>query len=147
MKARTKFLIGGAIVLGTATFLMWTSVANTMTYMLTPGELHARVRADSTFARHSVQVGAIAVPGTIVREAGGRVHRFLAAYQGDTLRVVYNGIAPDTFTDGVDIVVAGKLRRDGTFEATTLLAKCASRYENAPGTTAPKKIASASRGP
>jgi hypothetical protein len=30
------------------------------------------------------------------------------------------------------IVVEGRLGRDNTFRATTLLAKCASRYENAP---------------
>ena len=42
------------------------------------------------------------------------------------------GIAPDTFTDGVDVVVEGRMATDGTFHATTLLAKCASRYENAP---------------
>ena len=35
-------------------------------------------------------------------------------------------------TDGVDVVVEGRLGHDGTFRATTLLAKCASRYENAP---------------
>ena len=46
--------------------------------------------------------------------------------------VVYRGITPDTFTDGVDVVVEGRLGHDGTFRATTLLAKCASRYENAP---------------
>jgi cytochrome c-type biogenesis protein CcmE len=45
---------------------------------------------------------------------------------------VYRGIAPDTFTDGVDVVVEGRMANDGTFHATTLLAKCASRYENAP---------------
>ena len=45
---------------------------------------------------------------------------------------MYRGITPDTFTDGVDVVVEGRLGRDNTFRATTLLAKCASRYENAP---------------
>ena len=50
-----------------------------------------------------------------------------------TYAVAYRGIAPDTFTDGVDVVVEGRMGADGTFQATTLLAKCASRYENAPG--------------
>jgi len=45
---------------------------------------------------------------------------------------VYRGLAPDTFTDSVDVVVEGRMGRDGTFRATTLLAKCASRYESAP---------------
>ena len=49
----------------------------------------------------------------------------------DTMAVVYKGIAPDTITDSADVVVAG-FATDGTFQAGTLLAKCASRYENAP---------------
>ena len=32
----------------------------------------------------------------------------------------------------MDVVVEGRMGTDGTFRATTLLAKCASRYENAP---------------
>ena len=43
--------------------------------------------------------------------------------------VTYRGLAPDTFTDEADVVVEGRLARDGTFHATTLLAKCGSRYE------------------
>jgi len=50
----------------------------------------------------------------------------------EPIRVRYRGIAPDTFADGVDVIVEGRLGADGTFRATTLLAKCASRYENAP---------------
>ena len=46
--------------------------------------------------------------------------------------MIYRGIAPDTFTDSVDVVIEGRMGTDGTFRATTLLAKCASRYENAP---------------
>jgi cytochrome c-type biogenesis protein CcmE len=75
------------------------------------------------------------VPGTIQREEGGRLIRFVVtdtAQGGRTFPVTYRGVAPDTFTDGVDVVVEGQLAENGTFEATTLLAKCASRYENAP---------------
>ena len=52
--------------------------------------------------------------------------------------MVYRGIAPDTFTDSVDVVVSGRMGTDGTFQATELLAKCASRYENAPTNPADK---------
>ena len=50
----------------------------------------------------------------------------------DAQRFRFRGIAPDTFTDSVDVVVGGRMGADGTFQATELLAKCASRYENAP---------------
>jgi cytochrome c-type biogenesis protein CcmE len=79
-----------------------------------------------------VKLGARVVPGSIKRAAGGREHTFLVTDGAREIPVSYRGIAPDTFTDGVDVVVEGRMGQDGTFQATTLLAKCASRYENAP---------------
>ncbi|HEY0971306.1 MAG TPA: cytochrome c maturation protein CcmE [Gemmatimonadales bacterium] len=135
MKPRTKFAIGGVFVLGTAAFLMATSIGETAVYYLTPNELAAKVVEDPSFYGTGVKVGGRVVPGTIQREEGGRLIRFVVtdtAQGGRTFPVVYRGVAPDTFTDGVDVVVEGRLGEDGTFQATTLLAKCASRYENAP---------------
>lgn len=132
MKPRTKFISGGIIVLGVAGYLMASSIKDTAVYYLTPGELYAKTTSDPTFYETGVKVGARVVPGSIVRQAGGRELSFRMSDGSQTYNVVYRGIAPDTFTDGVDVVVEGRLGRDGTFRATTLLAKCASRYENAP---------------
>jgi cytochrome c-type biogenesis protein CcmE len=132
MKPRTKFLIGGALVLGSAGYLMASSIRDTAVYYLTPGELSAKTVSDPTFYDTGVKVGARVVPGSIVRAPGGRETAFKMTDGAKTYSVVYRGITPDTFTDGVDVVVEGRLGHDGTFRATTLLAKCASRYENAP---------------
>lgn len=132
MKARTKFLIGGLLVLGPVGYLMASSIRETGEYYLTPTELEAKLSADSTFHNIGVKVGARVVPGTIQRDPGGREYAFRVTDGARTFPVVYRGIAPDTFTDGVDVVVEGRMGNDGTFRATTLLAKCASRYENAP---------------
>ena len=85
-------------------------------------------------------LGATAILGTITLALAVGIPRpvlaktsFESPYTlAQTYNVVYRGITPDTFTDGVDVVVEGRLGHDGTFRATTLLAKCASRYENAP---------------
>lgn len=132
VKPRTKFLAGGALVLGTAAYLMASSIRDTAVYYLTPAELSAKTVSDPTFFNTGVKVGARVVPGSIVREAGGRQVAFRMTDGAKVYNVVYRGITPDTFTDGVDVVVEGRLGHDGTFRATTLLAKCASRYENAP---------------
>lgn len=132
MKARTKFLIGGALVLGTAGYLMVSSIDQTAQYYLTPTELQAKVASNPRFVNTGVKVGARVVSGTIVRDPSGRSLTFRMTDGAKEYHVVYRGIAPDTFTDGVDVVVEGRLDSNGTFQATTLLAKCASRYENAP---------------
>ena len=133
MKPRTKFMIGGVMVLGTSAWLMTSSIKQTGEYYLTPTEMSARIKADPGFKGADVRIGAHVIPGSIKRDPGGREYSFLVTDSTgvDTLAVIYKGLAPDTFTDGVDVVVAGRAT-DGTFQAVTLLAKCASRYEKAP---------------
>lgn len=120
------------MVLGAAGYLMASSIKETGVYYLTPGELASKVSSDSSFVGTGVKVGARVVPGSIVRAASGREVAFRMTDGAQTYPVVYRGIIPDTFSDSADVVVEGRLNADGTFRATTLLAKCASRYENAP---------------
>ena len=136
MKTRSKFLLGGLMILGTASFLAAKSTAATAQFYVTPHELAERLKADDSFRKNGMKVGGRVVPGTIVRAPGNKEVRFIMR---DTMpdsdarfAVVYKGIIPDTFTDSVDVVVEGKLDDGNTFQATVLLAKCASRYENAP---------------
>jgi cytochrome c-type biogenesis protein CcmE len=132
VKARTKFIIGGAAVLGVAAYLMVSAIRDTGVYYLTPAELASKTASDPTLFDTGVKVGARVVKGTITRDPGGRQVSFRMSDGAKSYEVVYRGITPDTFTDDVDVVVEGRLGHDGVFRATTLLAKCASRYENAP---------------
>lgn len=133
MKARTKFLIGGALVLGSAGFLMASSIEQTGQYYLTPSELQAKLSEDASFRDAGVKMGARVVKGSIQREPSGMEVNFKVTDGNAVYAVHYKGLIPDTFTDEVDVVVEGKMGASGTFEAKVLLAKCASRYEAAPG--------------
>jgi cytochrome c-type biogenesis protein CcmE len=132
MKPKTKFLLGGAVVLGVAGYLMATSISDTGVQYMTPTELSTKLQQDSTFRTVGVKVGARVVPGSVTKAPGGREYAFQVTDGAKTFPVIYRGIAPDTFTDSVDVVIGGRMGADGTFQATELLAKCASRYENAP---------------
>jgi cytochrome c-type biogenesis protein CcmE len=132
MKPRTKFLIGGALVVGVAGYLMADAIRQTGQYYLTPTELAAKMQVDPGFSNAGIKVGARVVPGSIKRDPGGKEYAFQVTDGAKTFPVIYRGIAPDTFTDSVDVVVGGRMGTDGTFRANELLAKCASRYENAP---------------
>jgi len=132
MKPRSKFMVGAGLILVAAGYLMASSIRSTGVYYLTPTELAAKLTTDPSLRDVGIKLGARVVPGSIQRTAGGREYAFHVTDGSRDVPVVYRGIAPDTFTDGVDVVVEGRLDADGTFHATTLLAKCASRYENAP---------------
>ena len=135
MKAGTKFIVGGVLILGTVGYLMATGIKETGVYYLTPTELASRVEADRTFYNVGVKMGARVVKGSIVRDVASQTITFRATDGQHTWPVTYRGMAPDTFTDEVDVVVEGRLQSDGVFRATTLLAKCGSRYEAAPTRT------------
>ncbi len=137
MQTRAKFMLGGLLILGTASFLAAKSTAATAQFYLTPHELAEHLRVDDSFRENGMKVGGRVVPGSIVRAPGNKEVRFVMrdtmATSDARFTVVYKGIIPDTFTDSVDVVVEGRLDAGNTFQATGLLAKCASRCENAPG--------------
>ena len=132
MKARTRVLIGAGLVVGTVGYLMASGIKDTGVYFLTPSELAQRVSADPSFRDVGVKMGARVVHGTIQRDVATQTIAFKVTDGTQTYPVVYRGMAPDPFTDDVDVVVEGRLLPDGTFRATTLLAKCGSRYEVVP---------------
>jgi cytochrome c-type biogenesis protein CcmE len=143
MRARTKFIIGGLLILGSVGYLMASGIKDTGVYYLTPTELAAKVAADHSFYNVGVKMGARVVKGSITRDVATQTITFRATDGVHTYPIVYHGLAPDTFTDDVDVVVEGRLQPDGTFRATTLLAKCASRYEAVPPPTTGTTPASA----
>ena len=129
MKARSKFLVGGFLILSSVGYLMASGIRDTAVYFLTPTELSEKVSADPTFYDVGIKVGANVVPGSIQRDVATQTIRFNVTDGQVTYPVVYRGLPPDTFTDSVEVVVEGRLQQDGVLHATTVLAKCGSRYE------------------
>ena len=131
MSARTKFLVGAAIIVASVVFLIASGVKQTGVYFLTPTELAQRVEADPTFYDVGIKVGARVVPGSIRRDAASQRVDFDVTDGSSQFAVTYTGIVPDTFTDAndIEVIVEGKYGKDGVFRATEVLAKCGSRYE------------------
>lgn len=132
MKAKSKFLLGAFLLVGTVGYLMATGIKDTGVYFVTPTELATRISVTPSFRDVGVKMGGKVVHGSIKRDVGTRTITFEVADSATTYPVEYRGIAPDTFTDDVEVVVEGRLGTDGVFHATSLLAKCGSRYETVP---------------
>jgi len=132
MKKNGRFMVGLVGVATVVTYLIWTGVSETMVYYLTPVELLERVEVDPTFHQVGVKVSGQVIQGTYRRQDGELLHIFEVRDLVDesiTFPVEFRDALPDTFTDQVEVVLEGRLREDGVFEANTLLTKCASRYE------------------
>jgi len=133
MKAGHKFLVGAGVIVASVVLLIAQGVKETGVYFLTPSELAAKTTADPTFYDVGLKMGAKVVPGSVRRDDGNRQVDFQVSDGVQSYPVTYRGLVPDTFTDASDIevIVEGRLGRDGVFRATEVLAKCGSRYEAA----------------
>ena len=132
MRAPTKVFLAGIVVIGSVGWLMASGIQETGVYFLTPTELARRVEADPSFRDVGIKMGANVVGGTIQRDVASQTIQFRVTDGQTEWPVLYRGLAPDTFTDEVEVVVEGRLNTEGVFQATTLLAKCGSRYETVP---------------
>jgi cytochrome c-type biogenesis protein CcmE len=104
-------------------------IKDTGVYFLRPAELAERVATDSSMYDVGIRVGGNVVPGSIQRNVATQTLTFEITDGEVAFPVTYQGLAPDTFTDDVEVVVEGRLLPEGTIHATTVLAKCGSRYE------------------
>jgi cytochrome c-type biogenesis protein CcmE len=129
MNAKGKFVFGAGLVTLTVGFLMAEGIKDTGVYFLTPSELAARVSAGGSLYDVGIRVGGNVVAGSIQQDVATQTVKFEVSDSAATFPVIYQGLAPDTFTDDVEVVVEGRLSPDGTITATTVLAKCGSRYE------------------
>jgi cytochrome c-type biogenesis protein CcmE len=135
MKKNGRFMVGLVGVAAVVTYLAWTGVSEAMVYYLTPVELIQRVEADPTFRDVGVRVSGQVVPGTYALAKGEHLHTFVVrdlVDEATSFPVEFRDALPPTFSDDVEVVLEGRLREDGVFEATTMQTKCASRYEAAP---------------
>jgi cytochrome c-type biogenesis protein CcmE len=135
MKAGHKFLLGAAVIVSSVALLIAQGVKETGVYFLTPAELSAKTVADPTFVENvGFKVGAKVVPGSVRRDPNARTIDFQVSDGVMTYPVTYHGLVPDTFTDAndIEVIVEGRLGRDGVIRATDVLAKCGSRYEAVP---------------
>jgi cytochrome c-type biogenesis protein CcmE len=141
MQKRTKFGIGIGIIVVSMGFLAWLGYGESKTYYHTIAELQT---LNGTARAHRIRVGGTVEPGTI-RRTSGRVD-FVLAGEGKLLPVSYVGSEPlpDTFVDKSQALVEGSLSNDGKFVAEHVQAKCASKYEAAPGGDAKPGAAKAS---
>ena len=126
---KLKFIAGTALILGSVLWLAISGFEEGKAYYQTVSELKSMgSRAEGVRLR----VGGIVVPGSIVRREGAVEFQISQDNQILPVRYVGKDPLPDTLVDRAEALAEGHYR-DGSFEASMVQAKCASKYEAAYG--------------
>ena len=117
-----------AVVAACVGYLIYAASGGSAEYYLTVSELRAHA-----------QPGDVRVAGVVqddVQKSDGGLHvTFTEMDRTASMPVEYSGALPDIFKPGITVVAEGRLGSDGVFHATTLLAKCPSRFATQPYTS------------
>jgi len=128
MAARTKFLIGGLIIVAALVWLGFVNFQESKAYYITVDEFRSM---KGELEGKNLKLAGDVVEGSIDRTKPQM--EFVIASLETRIRVRYIGkaIIPDTFKGGAKALVEGTVAPDGVFNASRIEAKCASKYEAA----------------
>ena len=125
MKTRQKriaLIAGGLITIGVAAALVMNALNSNIAFFVTPTEvLEGNAPQDKAF-----RIGGLVKEGSIRRD-NLTVH-FLITDTAREVPVTYTGILPDLFKEGKGAVAQGRIKPDGSFAATEVLAKHDENY-------------------
>jgi cytochrome c-type biogenesis protein CcmE len=125
---KKRFIIVGVIALAALVYIVITAFQHGTTRYYTVSTI---LEQSASVAGETVRVsGGLS---TITQGAGTGASRwqFVLSESGKDLPVVYQGIVPDAFKVGNELMVEGRLDPAGVFQAQTIITKCPSKYEPA----------------
>lgn len=151
--SRMKFMIGGLLIIAAVAYLIYSSIQSTSQYFLTVKELQAK---GSAIVGRDVRISGAVMGDTIkydpstltlsftiantpgdnkeIDRLGGLaavLHQAVIDPKAEHLQVVYKGVKPDLLRNEAQAIITGKLGQDGTFQASELLLKCPTKYQDA----------------
>ncbi len=121
-----KLLIGGGVIVLVLAGLVVTGIRQSVVYFVTPSELRA---ATGQTAGKAYRVGGMVVPGSLRKDPTTLRQDFLLSDGKSTVPVRFRGVPPDLFGEGRGAVVEGTLGGDGTFQASSIMAKHSEEYK------------------
>jgi cytochrome c-type biogenesis protein CcmE len=127
MKPRHKriaIIVAGLGALGIAAALVLNAFQSNLVFFFSPSQ----VMANQAPRGKAFRIGGMVEAGSLKRENDGLTVNFRVTDTAQTIAVVYTGILPDLFKEGKGVVAQGRLRPDGAFEATEVLAKHDENY-------------------
>ncbi|HHS82658.1 MAG TPA: cytochrome c maturation protein CcmE [Devosia sp.] len=119
---RIGVILGLGAVLVLASALILNALRDQIVFFYSPTELMAR----PDLSGQAVRIGGLVEDGTWVRNGNSNV--FSLSDGTTVITVTYDNLLPDLFREGQGVIAEGHLSGDGTFTATSVLAKHDENY-------------------
>lgn len=150
---RTKFIVGGLLILAAVVYLIVSSTQANAEYFMTIDELKAKgtadvgrnlrvsgavigdtIQYDSKTLTLSFEVANVPGDNKEIDAQGGLaavLHQAVIDPSRSRVKVVYSGPKPDLLKNEAQAIMTGHLGSDGVFHADELLLKCPTKYQEA----------------
>lgn len=127
----------GIAVIGAVAYLVFSSPdEGVLEYVY----VDAVVAEPGSFTSREFKVHGNVVEGTLEQDASDDSYHFVIEFKGERLKVIYDDMLPDTFVEGGEVVLTGRLDTQSmVMRSSEMSAKCPSKYEEEPGAPAPKR--------
>ena len=121
---RMAMIAAGVACLSVAAALALNAFQSNLVFFFSPSDVLAgKAPQDKNF-----RVGGMVQTGTVKRIGDGLTVQFVVTDTVKTIPVAYTCTLPDLFREGKGVVAQGKLRADGVFQASEVLAKHDENY-------------------
>jgi cytochrome c-type biogenesis protein CcmE len=128
MSKKTSRAVLSAFAIGTTlAILLFMTMRGDAAYYMHVDEV---MPAAADWYGKSLQLHGFVVDGSIERRPNTLDYRFKVKNGDAVVTATYTGIVPDTFKDGAEVVLKGRLDQTGfQVERDGVMAKCPSKYE------------------
>lgn len=123
----TRLILMSLVVIAAVGYLILTGVKQTGMHYMTVTELAGLDRAPKA---EGFRLDGTVAPGSVVYDQREPKLQFQMTDGKENISVVYEGLMPDAFADGREVVVEGSYRHaERAIYASKLVTKCPSKYE------------------
>jgi cytochrome c-type biogenesis protein CcmE len=123
-KGKRALLISSAVaILAACGVLVMTAMRDNSVFFHTPSD----IQEGKVIAGQQTRIGGLVEKDSVIRQQDGMNVTFRITDGANAIGVRYSGILPDLFREQQGVVAEG-LVKNGTFEATTILAKHDENY-------------------
>ncbi|NQT38031.1 MAG: cytochrome c maturation protein CcmE [Planctomycetes bacterium] len=142
MTTGRKLAIGVFVIVGVTAYMAYLGASTGWQYYLTVDECVADARA---LAEDRIRVGGTVAHQSLRITGDGRHAAFSLQGQRHRLPVVCTGPLPDRLSEGIDVLVEGRLDASGCLRGEKIIARCASKYESRPARATAQRAARAGK--